>query len=220
MSKRISKADISGIRLAFVLVFVVVLVLFRMVPEIGRERSVRERFAVARVIDGDTVELTGGDRLRLLAIDCPEKGDPLYDSARIVLEGLVAGQLLELDYSRRRRDSYGRILAYAWRDTLFLNEAMIRAGLASIYLFEDNLADSAVLVRLLTAQREALTAGRGIWGREIAREDYYLRSSGSLRFHRPGCRHIAGTPPARLIRYGRREEALVEGLSPCRDCRP
>jgi len=207
-------------RAAAVLVFVVALVLFRMGSEIGPDRSLRERYRVARVIDGDTVELTGGDRLRLLAIDTPEKGEPLYDSARSVLTRLVADQPLEIAYSERRRDRYGRILGYAWRDTLFINEAMIRSGLALVYLFEDNIGDSAELARLLAAQREALSAGRGIWGGEVVREDYYLAVKGSYRFHRPACYRIGKTRLDRLVRFGTREEALVKGLSPCRDCRP
>jgi len=207
-------------KIFIVFIFVAALVLFRMGSEIGRERSVQERFAVARIIDGDTVELAGGDRLRLLAIDTPEKGEPFYDSARVMLKSLVAGEPLEIDYSERRRDRYGRMLGYAWRDTLFINEVMVRAGLASIYLFPDNLADSAVIVRLLGAQREALAERRGIWSREVAGEDFYMQAKGSYRFHRPNCRHIAETSPARLIRYGTREEALRKGLSPCRDCRP
>ena len=59
---------------AVILIALVLILLFRLVENIGYDKAPGDRFVIMRVIDGDTVELAGGDRLRLLGIDTPEKG--------------------------------------------------------------------------------------------------------------------------------------------------
>ncbi len=220
MPKRRPRTQSLTFRLAVILIFVIALILFRMTGEIGPDRVPRDRFRVVRVIDGDTVELVGGDRLRLLAIDSPERGEPFYAAAKDYLAALVLDSTLDITYSERRRDRYGRILAYVWLDTVMVNERMLSAGLANLYIFEDNLGDRDQMARLLAAQNRALDAGAGIWSYPVAEEPFYLSAENSLRFHRPDCPAVARLDPARAVRYRTREEALRLGLAPCRDCRP
>lgn len=70
---------------------------------------------VERVIDGDTVVLAGGRRVRLLGIDAPERGEPGADAATARLRDLVQGRRVRLDYAPpllgRTEDMYGRLLA-------------------------------------------------------------------------------------------------------------
>lgn len=218
MKKRKNKNTL--LRITVISAVLIIVLLFRMAEKIGDEKGPRDRFRVVRVIDGDTVELVGGDRIRLLGIDSPERGEPFYDSAGTVLAGLVEDRLIEVKYSQRKRDRYGRILGYLFRDSLFINAEMTREGLALVYLFDDNLGDSALISDLLQAQKSALARKAGIWGIEVTGEPYYINIRNSLRFHRPWCRRLENTPPARQVRFGSRREALELGLSPCRDCRP
>lgn len=46
-----------------------IILLGRFVEEVSFDLAPESRFDVTKVIDGDTVELSGGDRLRLLFID-------------------------------------------------------------------------------------------------------------------------------------------------------
>jgi len=207
-------------RYILIIALILLLVLVRFVGEIGPERTAGERFMVARVIDGDTVELTDGEKVRLLGIDTPERGDPFYDSARVILESLVAGRALEAEYAKRRRDSYGRILAFLFADTTFVNAALLRSGLATVYLFEDNMGDRERVEKLLAAQNEAALAGRGVWSLKVPPEKYYVAKRGALRFHRPFCRQAAKFKPGETIRFESRLEAFQAGYSPCRNCRP
>jgi len=200
--------------------FIVLLLLVRLVVDIGREHRPGERLRVVRVIDGDTIELLGGDQLRLLGIDCPERGDPFYDSATALTRALVLDKTVEVVYSSRRRDGYGRLLGYLYLDTVLINEVILRRGFGNVYLFKDNLDDGAVISSLQRAQNEALAGKIGIWSIPRAREPYYVALSGSLRFHRPGCRAVRNRRLTELIRFETREEALVKGYSPCRNCRP
>ena len=44
---------------------------------------------VSRIIDGDTIELQNGERVRLLGINTPEKGQPYYEEATNRLKELI-----------------------------------------------------------------------------------------------------------------------------------
>jgi micrococcal nuclease len=173
------------------------------------------------VIDGDTIELTGGDRLRLLGIDCPERGEPFYDSALAFIRQTVLDKHIRVEYSRRRRDGYGRILGFIYIDSVFINDAIIRNGLGNVYLFNDNPGDDDNLKKLISAQNEAIDKGRGIWSQSYQEEDYYLARAGSHRFHRPFCRSVSTVAkPTELLRFESRLEAFRLGYSACRNCRP
>jgi len=200
--------------------FVVFFLLFRFAAEIGRERIPRSGYRVVDVIDGDTVELEGGEKLRLIGIDCPEKGEHLYDSAGAFLTHLILGRNITLKFGQRRRDGFGRLLGYIFLDSLFVNREMVRQGLAYVYLFSDDAGHRARVKTLVAAQNEAIDARRGLWGITRHAEPYYVVRRGSLRFHRPVCEAVRDLKPEEYIVFDTREEAARRGYSPCRNCRP
>ncbi len=201
-------------------IFILFVLLIRYVPEIGRDKSPKDRYLVTKVIDGDTIELSGGDKLRLLGIDSPERGDLLYDPATAYLASIVANKTVTVTYSKRRRDRYGRLLGYLFLDDICVNEAVLSSGMANVYLFDDNLSDSVRIIGLLNAQKEAIANKRGIWARPVSPEDLYLAIKGKLRFHRPSCQSVRNRPILDIIKFPSRIDAFNEGLSPCRNCRP
>lgn len=209
------------IRWTALLALIAVVIAFRLVEEIGPERRPGDRFQVIRVIDGDTVELLGGDRLRLLAIDTPEREAPLYDVARRFLDSLAGGKTARIEFAGRRRDHYGRLLGYLFvDDTLFVNGAIIRRGLGYVYLFNDTDLKRPEIARLLADQRAAMADDVGLWSLPHDPEPFYVARPGSFRFHRPTCPTVRKLPPDRYRRYDHRDQPLAEGLSPCRTCQP
>ena len=207
-------------KLYLVPIFIILFLLIRFVGEIGQDRGPHDRFKIIRIIDGDTVELLGGDRLRLLGIDCPERGESYYDSSTAYLSQLALDKVVQVKFSHRRRDRYGRILGYLSVDSQFINEMIVRNGLACVYLFDDNLADREYIDRLLAAQNYAIDNGLGIWSIEHIDEPYYVAKKGGLRFHRPGCSSVKKLKPGQYIKFDSRLEAFRKGLSPCPNCRP
>jgi micrococcal nuclease len=207
-------------RWALTLLVVVLLVAFRFASDIGLDRRPSDRFTVVRVIDGDSVELAGGDRLRLLGIDTPEKGEMLFDEARLFLQELTLDRPAEIKFSGRRRDRYGRLLGYLYVDTVFVNRAILENGLGYLYLFKDTDQGREETKAMLEAQRHAMRARVGLWQIERSPEEYYIAAGSSFRFHRPGCRTVGRINLDRSRTFGDRYEALYEGLSPCRGCKP
>jgi len=90
----------------------------------------RRVFQVARVIDGDTIELTNGETVRLVGIDTPEVGECGFEAASANLSRLVLGKLVELRRSDEDRDGYGRLLRYVDVAGSDAGLALIRNGRA------------------------------------------------------------------------------------------
>lgn len=86
---------------------------------------------VVEVIDGDTIRVAGGHKVRLIGIDTPERGQCGYTEAAIGLSWLIGGRPVVLvPGARTDTDRYGRLLRYVEVDGVDLNLAMIRSGRA------------------------------------------------------------------------------------------
>lgn len=122
---------------------------------------------VAKVYDGDTIELHNGDKVRLLGINTPEVthyGSPAEagaQEAKTWLERKLAGRAVRLESDVDPKDRYGRHLAHIFlADGTHINLALIREGLATTDIFPPNLK---YVNELLGAEREAQRGGRGLW---------------------------------------------------------
>ena len=92
---------------------------------------------MTRVVDGDTLDVTRGvasERVRILGIDTPERGDCGFDTAASYLSGLV-GRVEQVSLStagpgKDEQDSYGRILRYVDAGGVDVGLALITPGYA------------------------------------------------------------------------------------------
>ena len=124
---------------------------------------------VRRVVDGDTIVLSSGERVRYIGIDTPETKDPrrpvefMGREASEYNRRLVEGKVVRLEYDLDRRDRYGRTLAYVYVDSVFVNAELVRQGFAQVSTFPPNVRYQELFLKL---QKEAREAGRGLWSRE------------------------------------------------------
>lgn len=122
---------------------------------------------VRAVIDGDTIDVGGVGRVRLLGIDAPEIGRgfdtsaPFAVEARERLSSLILHRWVRLLEDGEHVDAYNRHLAYVVReDGVFVNAELVRAGLARVMAR----LPLGRLAELNRAQAEAQQARRGMWG--------------------------------------------------------
>lgn len=94
------------------------------------KQAVISKLIVTRVIDGDTVELNTGERVRLILIDAPESGEECYKEAKSRLEQLVLNKEVRLEKDVSETDRYGRLLRYVYVGSTFVNYQLVREGLA------------------------------------------------------------------------------------------
>ena len=126
-----------------------------------------ERAAVVAVIDGDTIVISGGEKVRYVGINTPETHHPdklpeyCGQEAFEANRRLVAGKTVRLEFDQRVRDKYGRLLAYVYVDNLFVNAELIRQGYAQVTTYRENQRHHEEFQRL---QRAAIEARRGLWG--------------------------------------------------------
>ncbi len=125
-----------------------------------------ETGVVERVIDGDTIVLTSGTKIRYLLIDAPETTDGHHgcygDNATRFNSDLVLGKTIELAYDAQCDDVYGRTLAYVSVDGRDVNALMVQRGYACVlHIPPDGDARAA---EFSGYQDEARAAGRGLWG--------------------------------------------------------
>lgn len=122
---------------------------------------------MARVGDGDTLDLRGGARVRLVQIDAPElgEGECFARQARDELERLAppgAAVEVERDPGLDAIDRFDRLLRYVHRDGTNVNVELVRRGAATPYFLDGDEGVHADALR--DALGEARERRRGMWG--------------------------------------------------------
>ena len=122
---------------------------------------------VRRVIDGDTLETTRAQRVRLVGVDAPEyrpwEGvvEPYGKEAGVFMRRHLTGRSVRLVRDRSDRDRYGRLLRYVYtEDGEMVNARLVREGLAEVKAYPP---DTARQNELMQAQAEARSSRRGLW---------------------------------------------------------
>jgi micrococcal nuclease len=119
-----------------------------------------ETATVAQVVDGDTIELTDGRRVRYIGINTPERDQPYYKEATEANRQLVAGKTIQLELDTETFDQYGRTLAYVWVGGEMVNLTMLKEGYANAFTVPPNVKYEE---QFRQAEREAREAERGLW---------------------------------------------------------
>ena len=142
-----------------------------------------EEILVRRVVDGDTLVLESGERVRLIGIDTPEMhtNSKLYRQAQrsktdiqtIMALGrrayeftrnLVEGKHVRLEFDIEKYDKYGRLLCYVYlKEGTFVNAKIIQEGYASLLTIPPNVRYVDLFQALYQEARED---NRGLWEEE------------------------------------------------------
>jgi micrococcal nuclease len=153
-----------------IIIFIVLALLRILVfrPELDRASATLESATVRYVIDGDTLDLSDGRRVRLLGIDAPEMGfdgktaEPFSQEATDWLRERVEGRLVQLRVDSPKLDRYQRTLAWIFDDQgRLVNRDMLldgRARLLDSFGLPQDLEPS-----LREAEAEARVRQIGLW---------------------------------------------------------
>ena len=128
---------------------------------------------VKRVVDGDTLILENGERVRLIGVDTPETKHPqkpveyFGKEATAFTRGMVQGKRIRLEFDQGNfhlghKDKYGRMLAYVFlEDGTFLNAEIVKQGYGHAY----TRFPFRYLKEFRQLEREAREQGRGLWAK-------------------------------------------------------
>jgi micrococcal nuclease len=119
---------------------------------------------VERVVDGDTVVLSGAGRSRLIGVDTPEvygRAECFGAEASAYAKAALAGKTVRYTVGREPRDRYGRRLVYLWlEDGRSFSASLVSAGYATPLTIRPNSAYAPAFRRLARGAREHR---RGLW---------------------------------------------------------
>jgi len=187
-------------------------------PTTGSENENLQQEKVTRVIDGDTIELETGQKVRYIGINTPETVDPRKTTECFGLESsqknkeLVEGKTVRLEKDVSETDKYGRLLRYVYlmpgnvgSDQIFVNDYLVRQGFAYESTYPP---DVKYQNQFTSAQQEAMSKNIGLWSAcqnlsstqdqtQAQNGDCKIKgnisSSGEKIYHMPGQRYYDKT---------------------------
>lgn len=121
--------------------------------------------SVERIVDGDTLVITGAGKVRLIGVDTPE----VYGAAEcfgteassFAKRLMPPGSRVSYRVGAEPRDRYGRLLAYVYvPDGRMANKVLVDAGYATPLTIAPNVEFAD---RFKQGARRARAAGRGLW---------------------------------------------------------
>lgn len=99
---------------------------------------------ISRVVDGDTVELSEGTKVRLIGVNSPEsttRTEPYGKEASNYTKSSLTGKTVYLEKDVSETDQYGRLLRYVWIDIpKGMNDSEIKSKMFNAILVEEGYA--------------------------------------------------------------------------------
>jgi len=154
----------------------------KFIPASGRPAAAAtgDKAFIARVVDGDTVKLSDGRRVRLIGVDTPE----LHYSEKLLRDAdrsrrdiksvqemgrkaadftrrLCEGRAVRIETDVRKLDKYGRLLAYLYlEDGTFINAKIIEEGYGQVMTIPPDVKYADYFLKM---ERDARQKRKGLW---------------------------------------------------------
>lgn len=137
----------------------------------NQDKKSSDTYLVTDVIDGDTIEIEGGQKIRYIGVDTPETTDPRKEvqcfgkEAASANEKLVLGKHIKLETDVNNTDRYGRLLRYVYlvdgENEIFVNDYLVKNGFAFAKSYPPDVRFQD-LFRL--SEQQASADNLGLWG--------------------------------------------------------
>ncbi|MBS3072586.1 thermonuclease family protein [Candidatus Pacearchaeota archaeon] len=87
-----------------------------------------EEKIVTKITDGDTIIVEGGEIIRLLGVDCDEKGRECYNEAKNFTDTMLLNKKVVLKSENEDKDRYNRGLRWVFLDGENFNKILVEEG--------------------------------------------------------------------------------------------
>lgn len=179
-----------------------------------------EQVTVTRVVDGDTIVIDSGEKVRMILINSPEsvhrdksKNTPFGKKASEYTTEKLLDQTIYLEKDVSDTDRYGRLLRYIYlEDGTFYNELMVKEGYAQTATFPP---DTKHLEIIQAAETHAREESLGLWEDQTGE---WVGSKNSTKYHKKDCYHVKSIKPSNLIYFKNIDDATTQGYEPCKKC--
>lgn len=133
-------------------------------PVVETSVPLQETFLVKRVIDGDTIELESGQKVRYIGINSTELYKKVPDCFAVEAyeenRRLAEGKAVRLEKDISETDKYGRLLRYVYVGDVFVNDLLVKNGFAYSSSYPPDIANQQLFRE---SQRYAEKNKMGLW---------------------------------------------------------
>ncbi|EDT84136.1 thermonuclease [Clostridium botulinum] len=140
----------------------------------GKNNLSLKKATVYRVIDGDTIILNTGERVRFIGVNCPEdttKHEDFGREATLYTRSMLEDKTVYLEKDISNTDKYGRLLRYVWLEipesnsdqeinSKMFNSMLLSNGFGQQSTFPPNVK---YVDTFTNCEREDRSAKKGLW---------------------------------------------------------
>lgn len=188
------------------------------------ECHVEKTAVCTEVVDGDTIYLDNGEKVRFVGVNTPERGVEGYIASKNFVQKFCLNKKIGLDVDdAKNKDRYGRTLAVVIVDGKNLNEMILKEGLAEVmYLppsefYPYNWAGESTHI---PNSQHTYSNTQSDEGSGSSDSGSYIGNSNSGKFHESTCKWGQKTAEHNRVYFNSRNAAISQGYQPCKVCNP
>ena len=189
------------------------------------ECNVEESAICTQVVDGDTIYLDNGKKVRFVGVNTPERGVEGYIASKNFVQKLCLNKKVGLDIDdRKHNDKYGRTLAVVIVDGKNVNEMLLKEGLAEIMymppseFYPYDWAGSNTHVADTHSSSSGSSSVHS--SSSSSGSGSYVGNANTGKFHVSSCGSVSDMAEKNKVFFSSRDEAVNQGYIPCKRCNP
>lgn len=185
--------------------------------------KVEETGVCTNVVDGDTIYLDNGEKIRFVGVNTPERGVEGYITSKNFVQKLCLNKEVGIDVDdAKHSDKYGRTLGVVIVDGRNVNEMLLKEGLAEVMyippseFYPYNWADNTTHI----PNSYHTYANTQTHDSSSSDSGSYVGSSNTGKFHELSCRWGQKISEKNKVTFSSRNDAISQGYQPCKVCNP
>lgn len=191
------------------------------------ECHVEEKAVCTKVVDGDTIYLDNGEKIRFVGVNTPERGVEGYIASKNFVQKLCLNKEVGIDVDNsKHNDRYGRTLGVVIVDGKNVNEMLLKEGLAEIMymppseFYPYDWANSNTHVA--DTHSSSSTSSQPTSAKSTSSSDSasYIGNSNTGKFHVASCSSVKDMSQGNKVFFNSRDDAINQGYNPCKRCNP
>ena len=188
--------------------------------------KVEESAICTKVVDGDTIYLDNGEKVRFVGVNTPERGVEGYIASKNFVQKLCLNKKVGIDVDdAKHTDRYGRTLGVVIVNGKNVNEMLLKEGLAEVMymppseFYPYDWANSSTHVPD-SYHSYANTYSKDSSSSSSSDSGSYVGNSNTGKFHEPSCRWGQKISDNNKVTFASRNDAISQGYQPCKVCNP
>lgn len=189
------------------------------------ECHVEESAVCTKVVDGDTIYLDNGEKVRFVGVNTPERGAEGYITSKNFVQKLCLNKKVGLDIDdRKHNDKYGRTLAVVIVDGKNVNEMLLKEGLAEImYMPPSEFYPydwAGTNTHVADTYTSSSSSSPHTDSSSSSESGSYVANANTGKFHVSSCDSVNKMSEKNKVFFSSRDDAVNQGYVPCKRCNP